>query len=204
MQAKTKKTLVALAVLFWCGGTVASIAVLGRYEFTPGDPGEPISAWPEKLPFAFNPNKLNLIAAVHPHCPCSVAGLAELRKALAQKPAAADVHIVFYQPAGAAAEWRETELVQKTAALAGAKLWFDTDGKIAHMLGARTSFDVFLFGKKREILFRGGLTRGRGIYGDNPGRAALEAHLAGTAAKPSAPVYGCPLQKNPRNTLRKV
>lgn len=199
--ANNKKFFFVTALmLLWGSGIAVSIFFLGRYEFTAGDAGTEITSWPAQLPIAFDASRQNLVVAAHPHCPCSRVSLRELKTALKANATAA-VHVVYYQPQNSAAEWRQTELVSESAELTGATLHFDTEGEIAAMLGARTSFDIFLFDTTRRVIFRGGITRGRGVSGVNPGRAALEAALRGNTAAKVHPVYGCPLQKNPKNQV---
>ena len=201
---KDKKILIGVLVVLWGAGIAASVATLGDYEFTAGEQGDELARWPLKLPLAFEPGKLNLVAMVHPHCPCSKVSLSELEQALQAAPAKVAVKLVYYVPKGAEPEWTATELVENSRKLAAASLHFDADGKIAALMGARTSFDVFLFDKSGQVIFRGGITRGRGVSGVNMGRAALEAALSGKIAGKLFPVYGCPLQKNSKNPQKKV
>jgi hypothetical protein len=199
-----RRAVISLLVALWVAGVVFSAALLGDYEFTPGEQGETVKRWPSGISVAFTAKKFNLVVAAHPHCPCSRASLGELSEALATASGPVEVHIVYYQPPGATAEWNQTELVERSGRIPGAHIWFDSRGDIAQTLGARTSFDVFLFNPQQELVFRGGITRGRGVQGENMGRAALEAALAGKDGAKTHPVYGCPLQKNTKNSLRKA
>ncbi|MBX3721736.1 MAG: hypothetical protein KF713_07855 [Turneriella sp.] len=199
-----KKIFLLMLLALWSLGTATGIYVLGRYEFTAGEAVNDISEWPESLTMPFVAGRMNLVVMAHPHCPCSKASLEELNNALAAVPLQPYVRLVYYRPPGVTAAWSQSELVAESRRLSGIAVIFDEDGKIAETLGARTSFDVFLFNASRQIIFRGGITRGRGIYGANPGRRALEAALRGETAAKMYPVYGCPLRNNPKNFPGKV
>lgn len=191
-----KKYFVLVAIAVWTAGVLCSVWILGSYEFTPGDKGETLARWPAGANLPFNPQKLNIIIAAHPHCPCSKVSLGEFAAALDTAPGAAEVNLVFYRPPGSSAEWSESELTERAARLPKARVYADPDGRIASLLGARTSFDIFTFDQKGAVVFRGGITRGRGVRGENDARAALEKILQGKTAVQEHPVYGCPIRGN--------
>jgi hypothetical protein len=70
----------------------------------------------------------------------------------------------------------------------------DPGGCEAARFGAQTSGDVLLYGADARLLFRGGITPGRGHVGDNPGWDAIIRLISGGSTSLSeAPVFGCPL-----------
>lgn len=200
----TRKWIIGGAILAWSGGVVFSAWILGRYEFTPGEKAGAVTHWPSETGLPFNPKKLNIVIAAHPHCPCSKVSLDEFALALGTAPDAADVHLVFYRPAGTAAAWAESDLTAGAAKLPMARIHYDPDGRIASILGARTSFDIFVFNTAGDVIFRGGITKGRGVRGESEGRAALEKILQGKKAASEHAVYGCPLRNNLNNGKGKV
>ena len=81
--------------------------------------------------------------------------------------------IVFWQPAGAAAEWRNSRLVESAAKLPEVSLFWDFDGKEAARFGAETSGHGVCFDEQGAKQFTGGITVARGQVGDNLGSASI-------------------------------
>src|SRR5690242_3434670 len=125
---KGRRCFMVLLASCWTLGIGVSIALLGRYEFTSGENPEELTHWPARLPIVFDPQKLNLIVAAHPHCPCSRISLSELKLAL-NKAVPTAIHLVYYRPSSSSAEWSQSDLVTASADLTGARVHFDGDGK---------------------------------------------------------------------------
>ncbi|MGV3532806.1 MAG: hypothetical protein ACO1QR_10585 [Chthoniobacteraceae bacterium] len=121
--------------------------------------------------------------------------MGELDTLLAQKRVPLQIHVVFALPPGAGNEWSNTDLWRAASRLAGVEVHRDPGGTIARSLGAQTSGQVLLFDRGGALVFHGGITAARGHAGDNPGRTAILALLAGkrSAAPISTPVFGCAL-----------
>lgn len=70
----------------------------------------------------------------------------------------------------------------------------DGDGVEAKRFGAFTSGQALLYDAQGQLRFSGGITDSRGHEGDNAGREAIEAILAGkTATTTLTDVFGCGL-----------
>ena len=80
-----------------------------------------------------------------------------------------------------------------TAAIPHAVRVIDKSGEEAAQFGARTSGFVVVYGPDDKLRFSGGITGSRGHAGDNVGRRAVIAALAG-GHPPAHPVFGCGLQ----------
>jgi hypothetical protein len=103
-------------------------------------------------------------------------------------------HVLFIRPAGAGAEWVETDLWEAAAAIPGVRVTTDEGGREAARFGAGASGLTLLYGASGRLLFSGGVTAARGHEGDNAGRDALAGLLAGDAnVEVETPVYGCRL-----------
>lgn len=167
---------------------VSATAMLGvagfgaRFENTAGSPGAPVDDWPAATAIGRVGGRATLLMFVHPQCNCTKASLAELREIVDANPTAADVVLVVDDDDGPA----------MTLDLPGARVVHE-HGEESERFGVATSGEVLLFDAAGRRQFVGGITRGRGLRGPNPGRISLEAALADTTRSADAPVFGCPL-----------
>jgi glyoxylase-like metal-dependent hydrolase (beta-lactamase superfamily II) len=130
----------------------------------------------------------------HPHCPCTRASLAELERIIARCRGAVTAHVLFLKPGRSPQDWEKTGLWRTAAAIPDVRPVADVDGAEAVHFGARTSGHVLLYDPSGRLLFSGGITGSRGHQGDNPGRVAVIALIAGGRADPARTVvFGCPL-----------
>jgi hypothetical protein len=81
-------------------------------------------------------------------------------------------------------------LWETAAAVPGVRVVRD-DGAEAWRFGARVSGQVMVYDHAGRLQFSGGITGARGHEGDNAGRDAIEALLAGRPHAASAFVFGC-------------
>jgi hypothetical protein len=156
-----------------------------QYDTTPGAMGplaEPVETSAT--------NHWRLLFFAHPHCPCTRSGLEELLTLKQSQPAVV-VHIYFVLPPGIAAGWEQGRNWNLASQIPNVAVEIDPKGVIAHRYGAETSGTAVLMAPHGAVVFRGGLTPGRGRMGDNPGRRAVQQWLAGQPAPPETPVYGC-------------
>jgi hypothetical protein len=131
---------------------------------------------------------------VHPHCPCTRTSLDELTWLLSRAEGRTTTHLLFVVPPGAPPDWADSPLWRQAQALPDVRAALDTEGREARIFGAKVSGQVLLYDGGGRLLFRGGITAGRGHGGDCPGRAAVLACLTSSRSDPvAAPVYGCPL-----------
>jgi hypothetical protein len=181
--------------LLWVAAIVGGLFALQAYKSRPGRSGQTPAVFTEWDSGSDSQRRPRLLMFLHPQCPCSRASLHELAEIVARNPGNATVELVFVNPKGAGPEWANTPLRRQAAAIPNVRL-IDDDGKLAHRLGAETSGYVVLYDADGKLLFRGGITRSRGHEGDNTGRQAICALLAGNTDAPQGektPVYGCPL-----------
>jgi hypothetical protein len=166
----------------WVAAMAAGVGVLYDHQFDPApvaEPGRP------HLPPGSRPL---LVMFVHPHCPCTPAALRGLATVVGGADCRAVIHVVG--PAGA-----DSPNGRLAAAIPGAEVLADADAAEARRFGARASGHVFLYAADGRLVFDGGITAGRGHDGDNPGRRALVARLAGSQTDhASARVFGCTLE----------
>lgn len=182
-----------LLTAVWTAGVVLALAALERYKATPGAVG---NTPPRFLAMGVDasPGHAKLLMFIHPKCPCSKASLSELTEVIAQTATDASVEIVFVTPAGVKPRWESTPLWELASTIPGTKVVRDEAGIRAKKLGAETSGFVLLYDGDGRLRFSGGITRSRGHLGDNSGRRALCALLAGgTHREATSPVFGCPL-----------
>jgi hypothetical protein len=106
----------------------------------------------------------------------------------------AEVYVLFVAPEGAPAAWEHTSYWPSARAIPGVQVRADLGGVETRRFGATTSGHVILYDPRGHLLYRGGITVGRGHEGDNPGRRAVVAYLQGERAEAARlPVFGCPL-----------
>lgn len=173
-----------LAIVFWAGLVAAGFFAWEAFDAAPGSIG-PIGA-ADRTPTG----RGSLVVFLHPHCPCSRATLAEL----AALPRGADVQVVFVRPGGTPADWEHGEALRMASELPGVAVRTEVGEDEAHRNGAATSGHAVARDAAGTVVFRGGITPGRGRRGDNPGVRAVAAVLRGEApAVAEWPVFGCPL-----------
>jgi hypothetical protein len=135
-----------------------------------------------------------LLIFAHPGCPCTGATLGELEALLQETATKAAVTIIFSTAPGADAASDETALSRRAETIPAVTVRRDIDGIEARRFGAKTSGFTLLYSADGQLLFRGGITDGRGHSGANIGRSAVTALLRGDRAETTSTyVYGCPL-----------
>lgn len=180
--------------LSWLGAIAAGLVWLPAYEAAPGRAAAAPVDWPAASAVRPCAGRFTLVLFVHPHCPCTRASLDNLAWALARGQGQVDAHAIFVLPAGAPDRWDETAIRASAAAIPGVRIVVDARGREAGRFGAATSGETLLYDPHGRLVFRGGITAGRGHAGDSPGRRALVACFAGAAPGCRAlPVFGCPL-----------
>lgn len=165
-----------------------------RYQQTPGGVFVAPARWPRESKLTPSGTLPTLLLFAHPKCPCTRATIGELAGLMVQGAGKVSVTVVFTKPPGMDDNWVETDLWRSAAAIPGVVVVRDDLGAEAALYGATTSGDVMLFARDGKLLFHGGITSGRGHAGDNDGRSAISALLAGEpAATPTTRVFGCSL-----------
>jgi hypothetical protein len=170
------------------------IAMISRYENTSGSSGGAPEMWPAEAQIARDHNRDTLIMFAHPKCPCTRASMEDLNRLLAQSGGRVAAHVLFFKPGDLPADWARTDLWRTAAAIPGVSVQDDLNGALARRFGAETSGYVLLYDAAGRLLFRGGITGGRGHAGDNAGMSAVISLVRGeSVGQVRTPVYGCSL-----------
>src|SRR5262245_60752101 len=170
------------------------MVILTRYSLGPGRAAAAPATWPadSRLPRVAGQPTLVMIA--HPHCACTRASLGELAVLMAKGTGRLSSVVVFVQPIGSRSTWTDTDLRRSAEKIPGVRVLEDPGGHEASHFGAWTSAPVYYYDASGRLQFCGGITAGRGHSGDNAGRSAIEARLAGQdPGRTSTEVFGCSL-----------
>jgi len=133
------------------------------------------------------------VMLAHPRCDCTRASLSELEELLARAERRPRTYVVFIRPGAVAADWERTGLWQTATGIAGVTVFADERGHESRRFGVQTSGQVLVYGSEGQLLYSGGTTGSRGKTGDNAGRTAILAALAGRDRQSTEPVFGCSL-----------
>lgn len=184
----TRRALIALTCV-WLAAFGFGAYQVYVHETTAGEtsPGE--TSWPADSAIARAPTGYTLVMFAHPECGCTAAALDELAAILAARP----VHAVIAFAATDEAAVRASKNWATAGALA-AKRMIIAPGEAARF-GARTSGYVVVYDPRGARRFAGGITGARGHAGDNVGRQAVLAALAGDARDAKHAVFGCALER---------
>jgi hypothetical protein len=106
-----------------------------------------------------------------------------------------NAQVLFMKPPSLPADWANTDLWDSAANTPGVIPRLDLEGAEQRLFAARVSGEVFLYRPDGVLAFHGGITAGRGHFGDNQGRSALEALLLNRDFQTATtPVFGCELE----------
>lgn len=190
---------VALACLLWLSLVVAGYASLLFYEAAPSPLTNSICSWPAETTLERSSKQFTLVLFVHPKCPCSRATLSELAVLLRRCSNDVTAYVVFLRPSGVPTNWEKTDLWFRAKETPGVTTISDLGGRERKNFEAATSGETLLFDPSGKLVFRGGITAGRGHEGDNQGLDVVESIISGRSrlACRNTPVFGCSLQNNP-------
>ena len=194
MSRKAQWTVAAAGVL-WLGVTTSGFALLASYNPAPGAAAVAPQEWPSASRIPTPRGRAVLVMAMHPHCPCTRASIAELNTLMAllrdQKVSA---YVLAVRPADFPEEWIKTESYRRAESIPGVRVLIDDEGWDAAMFGIQTSGQVLLYDGSGRLQFAGGITPDRGHQGDSPGRQRILAAVRhGKPDRPDSLVFGCPL-----------
>ena len=179
---------------FWLIAAAAGSWCLFKYESAPGSVARTPSQWPVATRIEASHDRPTLVMFAHPQCPCTRASIENLNRLLARGRDRVSASVLFFQPSNRPPAWAHSSLWNSAAAIPGVRIQGDSDGAEARRFGAETSGFVVLYDTKGSLLFRGGITAGRGHAGDSPGAEAILSAIGGdTASTPETPVFGCTL-----------
>jgi hypothetical protein len=134
-----KRAAVGLGLAAWGGLIAGGFWLWERYDSTPGPDGPPPGDRPA------SGSDYEVVMFVHPHCPCSRAGLAELAEATRRAGPNVGVRVAFVRPPGAGDGWERGELWDAAAALPGVRVGCDAGGAEARRAGATTAGHVVVY-----------------------------------------------------------
>lgn len=177
----------------WLLFIVAGLVGLTRYASTPGALAAAPELWPRASEVPRTAGVPTLVMLAHPHCACTRASIHELARLMDQVSQKLAAHVLLVSPKGVGQDWDKTDLWQSAAQIPGVDVLRDPGGVEAARFGAETSGQVVLYDGAGQLLFRGGITSGRGHEGDNVGRQRIVALLAERPAPHDSPVFGCSL-----------
>jgi hypothetical protein len=189
-----KNVALIIFAAFWACVVAAGLAVVTRYENTPGKAEATPPRWPASSRIPQPRGYPSLVLFAHPHCPCTRATMGELARIMAQSEGRLDASVVFFSPENSAPGWAQTELRREAAAIPGVRVFDDKDGREARGFGAETSGHTMLYDASGHLLFSGGITSSRGHSGDNVGESAIVSLVnSGHADRKTTPTFGCSL-----------
>jgi hypothetical protein len=120
--------------------------------------------------------------------------LRELERLLARVGDRVATRVVFMRSMATGADPRDSALWRDATSIPGVVASVDDGGALMHAFGASASGQVVLYSADGTLVFKGGITLPGGHEGDNAGRDAIEALVAGDRSAHSvASVFGCPL-----------
>jgi hypothetical protein len=187
--------IVVGALALWIAALGVGFTTLLGYKSTPGAmESRPFDGWPAHSRLSRNGHGATLVMFAHPRCPCTRASISELARLMARVPDGLAAYVVFVRPEGVPADWDQTDLRRRAAAIPGVAVMSDDDGIEADRFHALTSGVTLVFDREGRRLFQGGITPSRGHEGDSFGRERIISLLTtGKADRNDSPVFGCAL-----------
>ncbi|MCG8648742.1 MAG: hypothetical protein MI861_02855 [Pirellulales bacterium] len=166
---------------------------LVRYANQAGTESITPARWPQQSSLALSGRGPTLIMFAHPKCPCTAASVSELGGILESTGRRATV--VFWQPRHADSSWTQSALVRRCQQHPRIDVVIDHHGQEIERFGATTSGYCVVYDSRHDLVFRGGITNGRGRVGINAGRLSVARLMSDTVAEHTDfPVFGCSLQ----------
>lgn len=193
-----------LFLVLWILSVSIGFWQLFIYANTPGEPATASLYWPAQTKISRDNHLPTLIMFVHPYCSCSIASIGELERLMPHIHGKVKSYVVFFKPKNKSEEWAKESLWKKSTAIPGVLALLDEEGGEANIFGVKTSGQIFLYDKKGQLLFQGGITPERGHMGDNDGRSEIlsffEKEKIGNRKDSKTSVFGCSL-KNPKRGI---
>ncbi len=191
-----------LAAGVWMVGVVVGMGYLERYDRQAGP--EAVVPSQETLGGELSPvrtggnGEWQLKLFLHPHCPCSWASVAAWERLLERlSDGVVEAEVVWVRPPEADAGWEAGSLQERVSQMRGVRQWTDKGGGVANHYGVKTSGCLVIINKEGRVVYRGGLTVGRGRTGSFAVAESLARAIRQGGDFPAFPVYGCPLLTPP-------
>lgn len=181
--------LFGLWLTLLCFGIFISL----EYEKTPARVVQAVGPIPSSLSTLPSPAKeFQLLMFAHPKCACTKASLSELARFMYVNNTV-ETRIYFIVPRSYGS-WKDSETVKIASKIPGVAVSVDYDGAIAKSYQAVASGECFLFDRKSNLLFHGGITQSRGHEGANAGLDQISSIVRkNTQLTAHNAVYGCAL-----------
>ena len=190
-----ERLLVRLGVI-WAIAVVIGLCMLFQYQTTAGVIGKPVERWPAGSRVVPAEGRAHLVMVAHPRCPCTRASINALARIMAHAQDRATATVLFLRPKSAAIGWEQTDLWRSAAAIPGVQVVCDDGGNEATRFGVESSGHVLLYDRNGWQRFSGGITAGRGHFGDNAGLDHCIAFIDGRKTdRHDTPVFGCSLRE---------
>jgi hypothetical protein len=193
----SRKAAIPAGIVVWMAALGFGFHRLTAYSLKPGVASSSLErVWPSALRFSPAPDHCTLVVTLHPECPCSQATLTELAR-IVSNDNGLRTFAVFESYDSLPEEIEGSKLWQEAVAIPGLTAVRDNDGKVAALLGARTSGEVRVFSPNGSLLYSGGITGSRGHAGANPASDAVIALVTGKSTTPrfGVPTFGCALDR---------
>ena len=181
--------------ILWFLLLAIGVTVFMRFENRAGLAASAPSDWPADSRIQRATDRPpTLIMLAHPRCSCTRASLSELERVMTELNGRVSAHVVFINPDGADAEWTNTDLWERAAAIPNVNVLRDNHGVEAARFDSKTSGQTMLYDADGKLMFKGGITIGRGLEGDSLGSQTIVSIVNGEASPlGDTNVYGCPL-----------
>jgi hypothetical protein len=190
--------------LIWLVAVISGLGFLMDYESRPGENAFQSTRLPVNSELLESKTVPTVIMFIHPHCPCTRASVSEFQRVHSVCCNDARFKIVAFDPVGADADWRESDLVETAISIPDVSLVWDLAGRQGREINIKTSGHVLAFDAGGQLRFSGGITGSRGHEGDSAGSSALIRWLRQSGMpsnrneSPSVevirtPVFGCSL-----------
>lgn len=185
---------ILIAVVIWASGVLGGSFVMFSYASKPGEGAAAPTSWPMDSEIPRTPGEFTLLLFAHPNCPCTMASLEELMRALANTTSMPNCFVVFTIAPNMPSGWESSDLVSRARSFEQLSIMSDIDGVETRRFGAATSGHVLLYNRDGRLLYSGGITASRGHEGDSIGKQSVIEFLNNMhPAQDFMPVYGCPL-----------
>lgn len=187
--------VLVMQIAVWAVASATGLVWLTDYSSVPGTAATSPNEWPRGASFQRDDRQPTLLMFLHPRCPCSQASLSELARVAVRGRDQMRMQVLFVQPEGCPADWYQTSLWTNARDIPGVRVDVDLGGHLAQQFGAKTSGQTLVYDRAGALVFRGGLTPGRGHEGDSPGRTAVLSILDEKTNGPTmeCSAFGCPL-----------
>ena len=186
-----RKVLLHFTLIAWLLMVVLGLFFLAGYQNTAGRSETASTTWPAESQVTRTPGIPTLVMMVHPHCPCSRASIGELAVLMAKAEGVVNANVLFVKPPDFPVAWEKTDLWTSATIIPGVKVSVDDGGNEARRFRSHTSGQILLYDANGQLLFSGGITAGRGHFGDNEGLSAVVSLLMqGNSQSKEASVFG--------------